>query len=218
MKGFIMKSLLSFSRLAVAGVLLAGAGTASAGDWADTTGLSVCPQAFSHTATPQACVLPLLNADFEQGGTAGWLGYDAGNSVHGLNLVGPDRDGQGHAAVLRQAETGISQIVALPHNPGGAGGREATYVTRFRVTSDGNAPVTLHYRARFVDADGRTIGNVTQSEVTTDGSDMVHTMRHPQRDLPDQAFLAIEVIRGSDASTGLAAYVDDVSVTLRDRK
>ncbi|WP_369930616.1 hypothetical protein [Xanthomonas sp. NCPPB 2632] len=64
----------------------------------------------------------------------------------------PDCDGQGYAAVLRQADTGIGQIVVLPRNPGAAGGHEATYVTQFRVTSDGNAPVTLHYRARFIDA------------------------------------------------------------------
>lgn len=38
------------------------------------------------------------------------------------------------------------------------------------------------------------------------------------RDLPEHARLAIEMIRGDDASHGLAAYVDDVSVSVRDRK
>jgi hypothetical protein len=218
MKGFIMTSLLSFPRLAVAGLLLVGAGAASAADWGDTSGLPACPETFTQTATPQACLLPVRNADFELGVMGDWLGSDWASSTHGLNLVGPDRDGEGYAALLRQAETGISQVVALPRNPGGAGGREATYITRFRVSSDGNAPVTLLYRARFIDADGQTIGNVTHGEVTTDGSDYVHVMRHPARDLPEHARLAIEVIRGDDASQGLAAYVDDVSVSVRDRK
>lgn len=213
-----MTSLLSFPRLAVAGLLLVGAGAASATEWADTTGLEACPEAFSQTTTPKACLLRVRNAGFEQGAMGDWVGFDGVSSAHGLNLLGPDRDGQGHAAVLRQAQTGIGQMVVLPRNPGGVGGREATYVTRFRVTSDGNAPVTLQYRARFVDINGQTLGNVTHGEVTTDGSDYVHAMRNPARDLPEHAYLSIEVIRGDDASQGLAAYVDDVSVSLRDRK
>lgn len=213
-----MTSLQSFPRLAVACALMVAAGTASAADWAETRGLPACPETFTQTASPQACLLPVHNADFEQGAMGDWLGSDWASSAHGLNLVGPDRDGQGYAAVLRQADTGIGQIVALPRNPGAVGGHEATYVTRFRVTSDGNASVTLHYRARFIDADGQTIGSVTHGDVTTDGSDYVHAVRHPSRDLPEQARLAIDITRGSDASQGLAAYVDDVSVSVRDRK
>lgn len=205
-------------RMAVAGLLLCGLSTAASADWSDPTGLPTCPETFVRAAMTDACLLPVRNAGFEEGNTGAWTGYDAADSVYGLDLIEPARDGDGNAAVLRRAEMGIRQVVALPANPAGLGGKEATFVTRFRVTSDGQAPVKLHYRVNVTDAEGRSMGRVTEGHITTDGSDYVHAMRHPSRDLPDGGHLAIELIRGDDETQGLAAYVDDVSVVVRDRK
>lgn len=213
-----MKFPLYFSRLAVAGLLLGGVSTTASADWSDPAGLGRCPENFTGVATPEACTLPIHNADFELGAMGGWLGFNAADGAYGLNLVGPARDGDGYAAVLRHADQGIQQEVPLPRNVGEVGGEEAAYVTRFRVTSDGNAPVTLRYRLRLLDAEGAPVGRIAEGDVATDGSDYVHAVRHPVRPLPDGGRLVIELIRGSDEAQGFAAYVDDVSVIVRERK
>jgi hypothetical protein len=217
MKGFIMTSACTLVRLAVASLLLATAGTAAA-DPAGSAAPPLCPEAFTDIATPAACTLRVENPGFEAGDMGSWLGFDADSSSWGVNLVGPDRDGLGHAAILRGPSIGIQQVVPLPRNPGHVGGHEGDYALRFRLASDGHVPVKLRYRLRFVDDRGVTFGYVTEGEVATDGGAYVHLGTSLKRDLPEAATLNLELYRGVDEAPGLAAYVDDVSIVVSRRR
>ena len=200
---------------AMAGVAIALASLspadAVAGRRSDPAGLPACPAAWSVASNPDACVVSLVNPGFELHADHGW-------SKDGSSLPFPrSYDGGSFVAVLEEAGSRLSQTTRMPLNQAYVAGKEATYAMRFRLRSSEAASVHVGYRILLVDETGKRLGRVVEGSVSAGQvwEDMESIV--PRRDLPEDAYIVIEFEREDDDASSSAAFIDDVSLVLRER-
>ena len=217
MKGIIMKpgQYLRLGGVALAitaGLASLSPGDASAGRRSDPAGLSACPATWRPPSEgPAACVVALVNPDFELGGPKGWWSYGSAFRVE------RSYDDWSFVAVLEGNRSVMSQSVRMPLNQGHVGGREATFAMRFRVRAGGKASVLVGYRILLVDGAGKRLGRIVEGSVSVgrEWEDMESIV--PRRDLPQDAHVMIEFEREDDNQASAVALVDDVSLVILER-
>ena len=217
MKGIIMKPgqylrLGGMALVITAGLASFSPGDASAGRRSDPAGLSACPPSWGPPSdSPAACVVPLVNPDFELGGPKGWWSYGSAFRVE------RSYDDWSFVAVLDGNRSVMSQTARIPLNHGHVGGKEATFAMRFRVRAGGKASVIVGYRILLVDGAGKRLSRIVEGSVSVgrDWEDMESIV--PRRDLPQDAHVMIEFEREDDNQASAVAFVDDVSLVLLER-
>ena len=211
-----MKVVFRSKASAVLGVaLLAGSVFSSANvqaGRADPDGLPGCPAAWSASDVPEACVLSVRNGGFEDGVIAPW---DALGSKTRVGLAAADGT---QVAVLEDKGGAVVQVIDLPANAGYVGGREATYALRFRLRANGPKPVTVGYRLVLSDHDGRELGQVVSGSINAGFEWEILESIVSKRDLPEGARVTIELTRDDADGAYSLAYVDDVSLLVRERR